>query len=109
MQHVSGRRPPRAAEVSRELITTFAGPWLRAERLANLVESVAALDRPTAAQIRRLAKAKLPDAEDAGFDPAAIGAAATALQVEAARWARLRIGEVLCYDWTDGPDGPKSR
>jgi hypothetical protein len=109
MQHVSGRRPPRASEVSRELITTFAGPWLRAERLANLVESVAALDRPTAAQIRRLAKAKLPDAGDAGIDPAAIGAAATALQVEAARWARLRIGEELCYDWTDGPDGPKPR
>jgi hypothetical protein len=115
MQYVSGRRPPRAAEVSRELITTFAGPWLRAERLANLVESVAALDRPTAAQIRRLAKAKLPDAGVAGVagvsgvDPAAIGAAATALQVEAARWARLRIGEVLCYDWTDGPDGPKPR
>src|ERR1700734_2908351 len=91
MQHVSGRRPPRAAEVSRELITTFAGPWLRAERLPTPRGGGA--DRPTAAQIRRLAKAKLPDAEDAGFDPAAIGAAATALQIEAARWARLRIGE----------------
>jgi hypothetical protein len=109
MQHVSGRRPPHAAEVSQQLIRKFAGPWLRAELLANLVESVAALDRPTAGQIRRLAqtklgqtklgKAKLPNAEVAGLDPAAIGAAATALQVEAARWARLRIGEELCYDW----------
>jgi hypothetical protein len=96
MQHVSGRRPPHAAEVSQQLIRKFAGPWLRAELLANLVESVAALDRPTSAQIRRLAKTKLPDTE---VDPAAIGAAATALQVEAARWARLRIGEELCYDW----------
>jgi len=96
MQHVSGRRPPRAAEVSQQLIMKFAGPWLRAELLANLVESVAALDRPTAGQIRRLAKTKLPDA---AVDPAAIGAAATALQVEAARWARLRIGEELRYDW----------
>ena len=96
MQHVSGRRPPHAAEVSRELVARFAGPWLRAELLANLVESVAALDRPTAGQIRRLAKTKLPDAD---VNPAAIGAAATALQVEAARWARLRIGEELCYDW----------
>ena len=109
MQHVSGRRPPHAAEVSRQLVRQFAGPWLRAERLANLVESVAALDRPTAGQIRWLAKTKLPDAEVAGLDPAAIGAAATAVQVEAARWARLRIGEELCYDWADGPDGRKPR
>jgi len=99
MQHVSGRRPPHAAEVSRELVARFAGPWLRAGLLANLVESVAALDRPTTGQIRRLAKTKLPDAD---VNPAAIGAAATALQVEAARWARLRIGEELCYDWADG-------
>jgi hypothetical protein len=68
--------------------------------LANLVESVAALDRPTAGQIRRLAKTKLADAD---VDPAAIGAAATAMQVEAARWARLRIGEELCYDWPGRP------
>ena len=102
-------QPPRAAEVSQQLIRQFAGPWLRAELLANLVESVAALDRPTAGQIRRLAQARLPDAEDAGLDPAAIGAAATALQVEAARWARLRIGEELCYDWADGPDGRRPR
>jgi hypothetical protein len=99
MQHVSGRRPPHAAEVSRELVARFAGPWLRAELLANLVESVAALDRPTAGQIRRLAMTNLADAD---VDPAAIGAAATAMQVEAARWARLRIGEELCYDWADG-------
>jgi hypothetical protein len=100
MQHVSGRGPPPAAEVSHELIRKFAGPWLRAGLLANLVESVAALDRPTAGQIRRLAKTKLPDVE---VDPAAIGAAATAMQVEAARWARLRIGEELCYDWPPDP------
>jgi hypothetical protein len=96
MQHVSGPRPPHAAEASHQPIKKFAGPALRAQLLADLVESVAALDRPTASQIRRLAKAKLPEAD---LDPAAIGAAATAMQVEAARWARLRIGEVLCYDW----------
>ena len=103
MQHVGGALPPHAAERSRELIGKFAGPGLRAELLANLVESVAALDRPTAGQIRWLAKTKLPDAEVAGLDPAAIGAAATAVQVEAARWARLRIGEELCYHWPPSP------
>ena len=33
------------------------------------------------------------------MDPAVIAAAARALQVEAARWARLRVGEELCYEW----------
>src|SRR5580704_8475658 len=100
MQHVSGRRPLDAAERSRELMPKFAAPGRRAQLLANLVESVAALDRPTAGQIRLLAKTKLPDAD---VDPAAIGAAATVMQVEAARWARLRIGEELCYDWPPSP------
>jgi hypothetical protein len=32
-------------------------------------------------------------------DPVVIAVAARALQVEAARWARLRVGEELCYEW----------
>jgi len=115
MQHVSGRPPPQPAERSRDLrpklagpagparpagLARPAGPGVRAELLANLVERVAALDRPTEGQIRRLAKTKLADAD---VDPAAIAAAATAMQVEAARWARLRIGEELCYDWPGRP------
>src|SRR5215471_12531923 len=66
MRHVSGRRPPHAAERSKELIRNFREPGLRAELLANLVEKVAALDHPTADQIRRLARdtlSTLPDAE----------------------------------------------
>jgi hypothetical protein len=66
----------------------------RAEQLADLVASVAALDAPEPAQVQRLAIA-------AGFALAAanIAAAAQALQVEAARWAHLRAGEHLRYDW----------
>ncbi len=78
----------------------------RTELIANLVENVAALDHPSAGQIRRLASATLatlPDAGDAGLDPAAIAAAAVALQVEASRWARLRVGEELRYDWPRPP------
>jgi hypothetical protein len=83
---------------------------LRAELLANLVEAVAALDDPTPDAIRRIAKAKLsvvPLAEP-GQDPAdvialpppeVLAAAARALQVEAARWARLRVGDELVYEW----------
>jgi hypothetical protein len=78
---------------------TAAGS-LRARLLADLVSSVAALDDLTADGIRQLARAKLaglPPPQQ--VDPAAIAMAARKLQVEAARWARLRVGEELCYDW----------
>ena len=101
MQHVSGRRPPHARERSKELLTTFHSRGLRAEVLANFVQCVAALDHPSDVQILTLAADQLsvlPDA-DAEVEPAEIAAAAQALQVEAARWARLRIGEEISYEW----------
>jgi len=83
--------------------TGLRGHGHRAELLASLVESVAALDHPSARQIRSLAAARLGAAtKDADVDPAAIAAAATALQVEASRWARLRVGEELSYEWPPG-------
>jgi hypothetical protein len=50
-------------------------------------------------KIRQLARAKLAVLPDAEVDPVVIAAAARALQVEAARWARLRVGEELSYEW----------
>src|SRR5580658_7351281 len=88
-----------AAERSVALLRDFRSHPLRAELLADLVTSAAALDDPSPATIRRLAAAKLPALPGADVEPAAIAAAARALQVEAARWARLRVGEELCYDW----------
>jgi len=105
MQHVSGRRPPHARERSRELLASFRQRGLRAEVLANFVECVAGLDHPSDLQILTLAAtqlAVLPDA-DADVDPAQVAAAAQALQVEAARWARLRVGEELSYEWPRTP------
>ena len=67
--------------------------------LADLVSSAAALDQMTPEKIRRLADAKLAVLPETDVDPAVIAAAAQALQVEAARWARLRVGEELCYEW----------
>jgi hypothetical protein len=101
MEHVSGRRPPHAGERSRELLAGFHQPGMRAEALARLVECVACLEHPSDLQIRTLAVTKLSvlDKTDAEVDPAEIAAAAQALQVEAARWARLRVGEELSYDW----------
>ena len=75
---------------------------LRAELLASLVERVAALDHPSASQIRASQPAwprQAPSTQDPDVDPAAIAAAAAALQVEASRWARLRVGEALSYEW----------
>jgi hypothetical protein len=108
MQHVRGRRPPHAAERSVDLKRAYRDRVLRAELLANLVEAVAALDDPSAEEIRRLTGTKLavlpgmaPGTSAAALVPApeAIAAAARAMQVEAARWARLRRGEELEYQW----------
>jgi hypothetical protein len=68
------------------------------------VSSAAALDTLTQEKIRRLSAAKLSalpsaDRRRAEVDPVVIAVAARALQVEAARWARLRVGEELTYDW----------
>ena len=79
-------------------------PGQRAELLADLVAGAAALGPLTLEKIRRLTADKLaalPSAERPGaeVDPVLVAVAARALQVEAARWARLRVGEELSYDW----------
>ena len=99
MQHVSGRRPPHAAERSKALLRGFREQGLRAELLADLVSSAAALETMTLDKIKRLTATKLSVLPDTDVDPVVIAAAARALQVEAARWARLRVGEELSYDW----------
>jgi len=96
MRYVRGRRVPHPAERSGQLLRGFCYPRQHAELLAELVSSAASLDHLTAAGIRRLAADRLPGDS---VDTVAIAVAARALQVEAARWARLRVGENLCYDW----------
>jgi hypothetical protein len=110
MEHVRGRRPPHSAQRSAELKRTQQQRLMRAELLANLVEAIAMLDDPSTDEIGRLTRAKLSvvPVVEPGADPAAVVelpspevlvAAARALQVETARWARLRIGEELVYEW----------
>ena len=83
---------------------------MRAELLANLVEAIAMLDAPSGDDIRRLTRAKLSAVPitEPGADPADVAAApppevlaraARALQLEAARWARLRVGEEPVCEW----------
>jgi hypothetical protein len=74
-------------------------PGQRAELLADLVAGAAALGTLTLDKIRRLTADKLAALPDASVDPVLVAVAARALQVEAARWARLRVGEELSYDW----------
>lgn len=117
MDHVRGRRPPHSAERSDELKRAQRQRLMRAELFANLVEAVAMLDDPSAGEIGRLARVKLsvvPVAEP-GADPAAVvalpstealAAAARSLQAEASRWARLRPGEELVYEWRQAVPSP---
>jgi hypothetical protein len=114
MDHVQGRRPPHAAERSAGLKRVQRQPVMRAGLLADLVEAVATLDTPSEDEIRRLTREKLSvvpvtgPGEDPGEaaavpPPAVLAKAARTLQVEAARWARLRVGEELVYSWPAAP------
>jgi hypothetical protein len=111
MHHLRGRRPPHSADRSEQLKRAQRSRVMRAELLANLVEAVAVLDDPSPDEIRRIARTKLsvvpvvePGTDPADViampPPAALAAAARALQVETARWARLRVGEELAYEWS---------
>ena len=110
MHHLRGRRPPHSADRSEQLKKAQRDRIRRAELLANLVEAIAALDDPSPGEINQIARVKLsvvpvvePGADPADVialpPPAALAAAARALQVEAARWARLRVGDELVYEW----------
>ena len=117
MHHLRGRRPPHAADRSAQLKRAQRSRVMRAELLANLVEAVAVLDDPSPEQIRRIARMKLAvvPVTEPGQDPAdviampppeALAAAARVLQVETARWARLRVGEELSYEWPPARPAP---
>jgi len=110
MEHVRGRRAPRTAQRSDELKRAQRQRLMRAELFANLVEAIALLDDPSADEIGRLARARLSvvPMSEPGADPAAVvalpspealAAAARELQVTTARWARLRTGEELVFEW----------
>jgi len=116
MHHLRGRRPPHSEDRSDQLKRAQRNRIMRAELLANLVEAVAGLADPSEEEIRRLTAAKLSviPLKEPGANPAvviqapppeALAAAARALQVEAARWARLRVGEELVYELRFAPPG----
>lgn len=102
MRQLSGR-PPGGPEHSAELKRNYRDRVLRAGLLADLVEKIAALDDPTPDAIRRLSAMRLSVLPGAAPPPEALATAARAMQVEAARWARLRPGQELRYEWPSPP------
>lgn len=88
MRHVSGRRPPHAAERSAQLKRERAQRIQEAEALADVVGRLA---RGAAVLPRELA--------DAGFDAARLTAAADAVRDAGRRWAGLRPGDEWVVEW----------
>jgi hypothetical protein len=100
MRHLRGRRRPHATERSALLKRAYRDRIMRSELLGGLVETIAALDNPSSDEIRRLTGSKLATLRmPSPPSPEALAATARTLQVEAARWARLRPGEELHYEW----------
>jgi hypothetical protein len=110
MRHVRGRVTFARRQRETALKKAQRGRIMRAELFANLVEAIAMLEAPSVPEIQRLTRQKLSvvPLSEPGQDPAEVvdvpppevlGAAASALQVAAARWARLRVGEELVYEW----------
>jgi len=88
MRHVSGRRPPHAAERSARLKRERAAGIQRAESLADLVGRLAR------------GSAVLPHEPAAvGIEPARLAVAAQELRDAGRRWAALRPGEDWVVPW----------
>jgi hypothetical protein len=94
MDHVSGRRPPHAADRSAALIRAHRDDLQRAESIANLVERAAVRD-PAFREVRRWL------ADRHGFEPAQgeIDLAVARLRAATEEWARLEPGDVLVRAW----------
>ncbi|MGY1812538.1 hypothetical protein [Blastococcus sp. SYSU D00820] len=94
MRHVSGRRPPHAADRSAALKRERAAAIGRAEALADVVHRLA-----EGAEVlpRQLA--------DAGVDRSRLDAAAEVLRAATEHWAALEPGTEHVVTWPAGPAG----
>jgi hypothetical protein len=106
MKHVSGRRPPHAAERSAALIAAYRGRLQRAELIGGFVEAAAhrsgaapAEHRPGARLVELAGQAfvTLPPADQPELG--AIAGAVAALHGAERRWQEVPIGGALVFDW----------
>jgi hypothetical protein len=99
MDHVSGRRPPHAAERSVAMKREYGAALRWAEFVGGFVEHVAhsGIDRPEA--IARLPRQHFGSLAEVAMDPAVILDVARALRAREAEWAALSVGDRLCVEW----------
>jgi hypothetical protein len=90
MRHVSGRRPPHAAERSERLKRERVAAVQRAENVADVVGRLARSEEVLPAQLAA-----------AGVPRERIEAAVDAVRDAARRWAALPVGERWVVEWPD--------
>jgi hypothetical protein len=98
MRHVTGRRPPHAAERSDRLKKERATHIQAAEHLADLVGRLARGEQVLPGEAGRT-----------GHPEAAVVAAAAHLRSSAARWAALRPGHTWQVAWDSQPRPARPR
>jgi hypothetical protein len=94
MTHVSGRRPPHAADRSAVLMREHREGLHRAELIGGFVDRVAG----GAIGIRSMPE-YFATLTSAGFDPDDVQRAVDRVRAEARRWADSPVGAELTYDW----------
>jgi hypothetical protein len=111
MEHVSGRRPPHAAERSAHLIRANESTLRRAELVGGLIERLAGIDPLDPATVRQACASGfatlLPDRwpgthmyqPDGSVDMPRVLAAAGRLRQAATDWQALPVGGELVVDW----------
>jgi hypothetical protein len=96
MTHVSGRRPPHAAQRSVALLKAYRDRIQRAELIGGFVERLA---ETPGAEVVRLARQNLGTLVNDDIDLSAATRAAAALRQAQERWQSLAVGEQLTVDW----------
>jgi hypothetical protein len=94
MTHVSGRRPPHAAERSTALIREHRDGLHRAELIGGFVDRVAL----GGVDVRTMPE-YFASLLGSGFDPEDVRRAVARVRTETRRWADCPVGEELVYEW----------
>ena len=94
MTHVSGRRPPHAAERSTTLMRAHRDGLQRAELIGGFVDRVAGGEAGIGSMPEYFATLT-----NAGFDPDDVLRAVDRVRAEARRWAGSPVGAELTYNW----------
>jgi hypothetical protein len=115
MDHVSGRRPPHAAERSARLAAAFGASLGRAELIGGFVERLAHIERADVAAVGALARTHLSTLPEVPYEPTRLLRAAARVREASAHWQALPVGTELTRTWPPyrrmelDQAGPRSR